>query len=231
MKNERILIYSETGKKQDFIKSCTAAMEQANHLMLTFSEYQDFARIETLADFEKLYSDPLGMFDKTILENIDIKAKGNKQPDPSVLSALFQIDRPGYMAAIGQNVSVKDADCPDCAKKAQTIKVKNIRSNAEFYQYAEFLFFINGSFQLNNSAIQTHCDIFNIYAESPEQIALFEHWQGLCDILNSHIKKYPIGGVDVDRIAKALKLRLSQGTSGSYIINLMELSQQIIYIR
>ena len=93
-------------------------MEQAIHLIQSYNSHQDFARIETLADFEKLYSDPLGMFDKTILENIDIKAKGNKQPDPSVLSALFQIDRPGYLAAIGQNVSVKDADCPDCAKKA-----------------------------------------------------------------------------------------------------------------
>lgn len=231
MKNERIFIYSETGKKQDFIKSCTATMEQANHLIQTYNSHQDFARIGTLADFEALYSDPLGMFDKTILENIDIKAKGNKQPDPSVLSALFQIDRPGYMAAIGQNVSVKDADCPDCAKRAQTIKVKNIKSNAEFYSYAEFLFFINGSFQLNSNAINEHCDKFSIYAISPEEIALYEHWQGLCDTLNTHNKKYPIGGADVDRIAKALKLRLSQGTSGSFIIDNISLSETIKYMK
>lgn len=230
MKN-RILIYEEKGKKTDFLKSVNATMESANNLIQAYSNYQDFARIETLADFEKLYSDPLGMFDKTIIDNIDIKAKGNKLPDPSVLSALFQIDRPGFMEATGQSEPLKDADCPDCAKKAQTIKVKNIRSNAEFYQYAEFLFFINGSFQLNSNAINEHCDKFNIYADSLEQIALYEHWQGLCDTLNTHNKKYPIGGADVDRIAKALKLRLSQGTSGSFIIDNISLSETIKYLR
>lgn len=231
MKTERILIYEDKGKKTDFIKSVNNAMQKANDLIQTYNEFQSWEVITTIQAFESLYSDPLGEFDKTLLANIDIKAKGNKQPDPSVLSALFQIDRPGFMEATGQSEPIKDADCPDCQKKTQSIKVKNIKSNAEFYQYAEFLLFINGSFQLNNKAIIEHCDIFNIYAESPEQIALFNHWQGLCDTLNTHNKKYPIGGADVDRIAKVLKLQLSNGSSGNFVINNISLSEQIKYLK
>ena len=89
MKTERILIYQDKHKANDFIKSVNAAMDQTNGLIRTFNSYQDFLKIETLEDFERLYADPLGVFDKTILQNIDIKAKGNKQPDPSVL--------PGYV--------------------------------------------------------------------------------------------------------------------------------------
>ncbi len=228
MKTERILIYEDKGKKTDFVKSVNNSMQKANELIQNFNEFQDFKLITTLEDFENLYSDPLGEFDKTIVDNIDIKAKGDKTPDPAVLSALFQIDRPGYMTAIGQSVFVKDADCPDCAKKAQTIKVKNIRSNAEFYSYAEYLFFINGSFQLNSNAINEHCDKFNIYAESPEQIALYNHWQGLCDTLNSHNKKYPVGNTAFEAICKTFKLLQ---LNGMFIVNSMELSQQIKYLR
>jgi hypothetical protein len=226
MKTERILVFEGKGKRSDFIKSVNNTMQKANELIQNFNDFQPWKVITTLQEFEDLYYDPLGMFDKTIIENIDIKAKGNKLPDPSVLSALFQINRLGYMEATGQSEPVKDADCPDCQKKTQTIKVKNIRSNAEFYQYAEYYVFINGFFQLNNNAINEHCDTFNIYAESPEQIALYKHWQGLCDTLNTHNKKYPIG--NIDSICKTLKLLQLNGT---FVINNISLSEQIKYLR
>ena len=227
---DKIFIYSEAGKKQQFIKDVTDTLNQANDLIQKFNSFQDFRRIETLADFEKLYSDPLAMFDKTILENTDIKTKANLTPEIATLCTLFQIDRPGYMAAIGQSEPLKD-DCPDCKKKTQSIKVKNVRSNAEYNKYAEFLLFINGLFQLNNSAVNELCDKFNIYAETPEQITLYNEWQSLCNILNHHDKRYTISPSGKDQISKALKLLLSEGMSGGrFIINNMALSEQIKYL-
>lgn len=226
MKN-KILIYSDSGKRNEFIKSVNDTMQKANNLIQLFNSHQDFRKIETLQDFEALHADPLGVFDKTILQNIDISAKGNKQPDPSVLSALFQIDRPGYMAAVGQSEPI-NADCPDCAKKTQTIKVSRIKNNAEYNLYAEYLFFINGLFCLNNKAINEHCDIFNIYAESPDQISLLKHWLEVCKVLNDHNKKYPMGLSNMDQVCRALKL---QQLNGTFVINHMALSEQIKYLK
>lgn len=231
MKTDKILIYEGKGQKTDFLKACTSVKDRANELTDLLNQAQSWSRIETLADFEKLYDDPLKFLDQILISNVDLKIAGGRMPNPAVLASLLGVDRLGYMAALGISEPTDIDDCPTCNKKTQTVKVNRVKQIAEFYQYAEFIIFINGSFQLNNSAIQTHCDIFNVYAESSEQIALFRQWQGLCDTLNTHIKKYPIGGVDVDRIAKALKLQLSQGTSGTFVINSMELSQQIKYLR
>ena len=231
MKQEKILIWQNQGQKQDFKQSVNNAMQKANDLINAYNSFQDFAKIETLQEFEALHGDPLGMFDETILQNIDISAKGNKQPDPAVLASLFQIDRTGFMAATGQSEPVKDADCPDCQKKTQSIKVKNVKSNAEFSRYAEYMVFINGSFVLNNSAIETRCNEFNIYAESPEQIALFNHWQSVCNILNQHDRTYNISPSGKDQIAKALKLQLSEGIAGKFVTNNISLSEQIKYMK
>jgi hypothetical protein len=227
MKN-RILIYSDSGKRNDFIRSVNDIMLSSNKLIQAYNSYQDFTIINTLQDFEELFSDPLGMFDKTILQNIDIKAKGNKQPDPAVLSSLFQIDRPGYLAAIGQSGTVIDADCPDCAKKTQSIKVSRIKYNAEYNQFASYLLFVNGFFQLNNNAINEFSDTFNVYAESQDQIDLYNHWQSVCNILNAHNKKYPLGSASRDQISKALKL---QQAEGKFVINNISLAEQIKFIQ
>ena len=122
MKTERILIYEDKGKKTDFVKSVNNSMQKANELIQNFNEFQDFKLITTLEDFENLYSDPLGEFDKTIVENIDIKAKGSKTPDPAVLSALFQIDRPGYMEAIGKVCLLKMRIAPTVQRKRNLSK-------------------------------------------------------------------------------------------------------------
>jgi len=228
---DRILIYEEKSKKQEFLISCNAVKDKANELIQAYNEFQSWDLIKTISDFDELYSDPLGTFDKTLLENIDIKAKGNKTPDPAVLSALFQIDRPGYMVATGQSEPIKDVDCPDCAKKPQSIKVKNIRSNAEYNQFAGYLIFINGFFQLNNPAIDEYCDRFNIYAESPEQIALYEHWQSVCDILNAHDKKYVLSTSGKQSIAAVLKLQLSEATAGRFIIDNIRISEIVKYMK
>jgi hypothetical protein len=228
---DRILVYEERGQKAQFLKAVTSVKDAANKLIQDYNSYQSWDLINTLNDFEELYSDPLGMFDKTLLQNIDISAKGNKKPDPVVLSSLFGIDRPGYMAVIGQTESVKDADCPDCAKKTQTVKVNRIKTNAEFYQYAEFLLFIDGLFQLNNKAISEYCDRFNIYADSPEQISLYNHWQSVCDILNKHDKQYVLSVSGKQQIASALKLQLSEATSGRFIVDNMRISETIKYMK
>jgi hypothetical protein len=227
---DKILIYLDRGKKAEFIKSCNAVKDAANKLIQDYNSYQDFAVISTLEQFENLYSDPLSEFDKTVLENTDIKAKGNKQPDPETLCKLFQIDRPGYMAAIGISEPLKDADCPDCAKKAQTVKVNRIKNNAVFYQYSEYFYFIEGSFILNDQAVNEHCDSFNIFAETPEQIALYQQWESLCDILNKHDKQYALSTSGKQQIAAALKLQLSEAISGKFIIDNMRISEIIRYM-
>jgi hypothetical protein len=224
----RILCYSDSGKRNDFIKSVNEMMQSANKLIQTYNSYQDFTKVTTLEDFETLHADPLGVFDKTIIEGCAIKSTSGKVPDPSVLSSLFKIDRAGYMAAIGQSEPIKEDDCPGCQKKAHSVRLKNIRSNAEYNVYSGYLFFIGGLFQLNNKAINDHCDTFNVYAESPEQIALYNHWQSVCDILNAHNNKYPMGSASRDQVSKALKL---QQLNDKFIINQMALSEQIKYNR
>ncbi len=115
-----------------------------------------------------------------------------------------------------------------CLKRIKLVNVKNIRSVAEYNRFAEYLVFVNGTFQLNNKVINEYCDTFNIYAETPEQIALYNHWQSVCDLLNIHNKKYPLGGTNMDQICKALKL---QQVNDKFLVNQIALSEQIKYIR
>jgi len=226
---DKILIYEDKGRRANFLKAVSEVRDKANELIQLYNDKQPWGRITTIEDFEDLYSDPLALFDKTLFANIDIKAIGGAIPDPKVLAELFKIDRPGFLSALGYAVTSKnDDDCPGCKKSAQTIKVQRVRTSSEFYQYAEFLYFINGTFVLNDEAIKQHADSFNVYASMPQQREIYDHWRGLVEILNCHAVKYSLGQTDKDHICKALKLLQ---VNGKFLINDMALSEQIKYLK
>lgn len=227
---DRILILSESGKKSDFIKACTSVKDKGNELIDLFNQVQPWSRIETLKDFERLYDDPLKMLDQTLSENIDLKVSGNRLPQPGPLANLLGIDRAGYMATLGISEPMDIDDCPTCNKKTQTVKVNRVKQIAEFYSYAEYLYFINGTFELNNSAIDQHCQELNVYAESDEQLKLYFYWDELVKTLNLHDKKYPLSGSEKDHLVKIFKLQLSNGSTGKFVINNIQLSEQIKYL-
>lgn len=226
MKNEKILLFEDRGKRTEFIKKVTEVKDKANDLIQLFNQTQPWQRIETIQDFQKLYDDPLKMLDQCLLSNIDLKIAGNKTPNAGVLASLLAVDRPAYMKALGID-EPSDDDCPGCKK--QTIKVTRIRINAEFYQYTDFLFFINGSWLLNQVAIDEHCDInFNVYAESPEALKLVKHWEDLVKIINEHNRLYPLGSTHELNVARAFKL---QQLNGKFLVNNLQLSEQVRYMK
>jgi hypothetical protein len=228
MKN-KILIYEDKGQKANFLKTVNDVRDKANQLISLYNEKQPWGKINTLEDFETLYNDPLTLFDRTLLANIDIKAMGGRLPDPAVLSDLFHIDRTGFMEELGiTGRANNEDDCPNCKKSAQTVKVRRIKEVAEFSEYAMFLYFINGTFVLNDDAIKQASDYFNVYADNPETIALYDHWQTLCKVLNQHDKKYPLSSSYRDQICKAFHLLQ---LNGKFIINDIELSEQIKYMK
>jgi hypothetical protein len=228
MKDKKILIFKESGKQANFLKDVNEVKDIANSLIELYNSKQPWGRIETITDFESLYSNPLAMFDKTLLANIDISATGGRLPDPKTLAELFKIDRAGFMEEIGQ--SEPEEDCPGCKKRPQTIKVARIKISAKFYQYAEYLYFINGTFVLNDEAIKLHLDTLNVYAETDEQLKFYNHWVELCEMLNRHDKIHGINISGKQQTASALRVQLSEGMSGKFVINNMALAEQIRYI-
>jgi len=213
---ERILIDENRNKAQEFRKDCQEVMEGASELLATFHAFQEFKRILTLTDAEALIKDPVSYFDQTLRENAGMTMKG-RVPDPAALASLFSIERDNYIAIIqGQRII---NECTPCHKLVIRKAGKPAISFHTYSLYRSFLTFENGSFGLNDEAIDTECKSFAVYAEQPEAIELHQHFSSLMDLLNKHDEKYHLSNPDKQIIAKSLHLHLAEAYQGKFMLN------------
>lgn len=228
--SERILIYEDNGKRQAFLKDAEATRDAANALILTFQEFQEFKKISSLEDFERLCSDPVQFFDETIKAGVSLKIDGGRQPDQQILADLFGIERQNYISVI--NGLPITEDCKPC-KTSTVIKRrgKPALSYCEYNSYRSFLTFEIGAFSLNTEVIAYHLEEYKAFAETAEEVTLYNLFASLVRQLNEYITLYPIGGTDRQQIAKALRLQLTKGMEGDFRLNDEYLKNEITALK
>jgi hypothetical protein len=183
---EKILVSKNLDAVGKFQREVEYVRDKANELIGVFHAFQPWEKITSLPDFIKLCSDPKKTFDETLIANVEIKAVGLR-PDPARLADLFNISRDEFMNLVA-GMPVNETECKPC-QKARIRKGEKSIDLVDFEKYQEFLIFKDGAFELDNEAVKVKTESFAIYAETPQQIEVVEHWQRFCEILNKHREK------------------------------------------
>lgn len=205
---DKILIYSDKHKRATFEKAVIEVIESCNELIEVFHTFQPFARVTTWEDFEKLVIDPEGTFDKVIIANVNLNAGFGIKPDPATAAQLFNIDRPNYLNLVAGMPIVWD-DCAPC-QKAKIKKGKRAISFERYRAYSDYIIFEGGEFVPNPEAIEAKIQTFDVYAETPEQKSVYNHFTELVSILNKHDTLYPMPGPDKEKLTKIFGLMIER---------------------
>lgn len=221
----KILIFEDTGAKNQFIANCETTRDQANDLINVFESYQDLAEIKTIDQFAALVAGPITYYDEVLKEGLNLQTTGNRTPDPETLAKLFSYDRPNYTHAI-QGLPITE-ECKGCKTKTIIRKTRAALTEPRFNAYKNYLSFTTKGFILNDEAIALHCERFKIFAESESQRVIHKHFTDLVEILNSHADQYPLPNSVKEATAKAFNLGLSQGISGNFVIDKQYISNLI----
>jgi hypothetical protein len=145
--------------------------------------------------------------------------------DPEQAARLFNISRDLYNNAVSGMPLVMD-DCPEC-QRAKVKPGKRAISKHEFSSYREYLTFDAGSFSVNHEAVDSSLDKFNTYAESEEEIELYNHFTALVEMLNKHDSMYTLPNPEKKTIANTLHLHLTEAYQGAFMLDVQYLSNEI----
>jgi len=221
---QKLLISTDRNGIAEFQKAVQGTCDAANQLIQLFSEFQPWQKIVTLEQFEELVSDPKKYFDDTIVVNVHVTARG-LTVDPEQAARLFNISRDLYNNAVSGMPLVMD-DCPEC-QRAKVIPGRKAISKYQFDQYRDYLLFSAGIFTVNTEAVDADLDRFNVYATTPAEVALYEHFTGLVEILNKHDAMYTLPNPEKKTIANTLHLHLTEAYQGAFMLDVQYLSNEI----
>jgi hypothetical protein len=224
--DKKILIFEDTGAKNQFIANCETTAAQANDLIGYYETFQDLAVINTSAEFEQLVADPILYYDETLRTGLNLQATGNRTPDPETLARLYAYERSNYIAVIsGLPVT---QDCGPC-KSSRIIKRagKPAITSARWEAYRDYLTFTPSGFVLNDEAITEYCQKFNYYATEPKQLEVVELFNQLIDALNKFDEMTPLRQTDKENLTRMFKIGIERPPfDGKFLIEprmLMEL--------
>jgi hypothetical protein len=192
MKNERILIYTDTHKSTDFENSIEVIQQGTNDLINIFESFQSYKKIKSQDDFEQLVQDPLSMFDEVLQVNVDFKESGGKKGNPAIIAKLFDIDRDNYILVI-KGQKIVEGTCKPCSKLKIKQTGKGVINYFSYQQYQQYLIFDQGHFSIDENAVEQKKESFNYYAESEKEINTYKFWHECCDMLNELSKRGLLG--------------------------------------
>lgn len=215
---DKILIYTDTHKRATFEKAVIEVIEGCNELIEVFQTFQPFTRVTNWQDFEKLVIDPEGTFDNVIIANVNLNASFGLKPDPATAAQLFNIDRKNYLNLVAGFPIVWD-DCKPC-QKAKIKKGKRAISFERYRAYSDYIIFEGGEFVPNPEAIEAKIQTFDVYAETPEQLSIYNHFTELVSVLNRHDTLYPMSGPSKENLTKMFGLMIERPPyEGKLLIN------------
>ena len=222
---EKILISTDNNAINEFKRSVTATAEAASSLIELYHTFQPWKRITTVEDFITLATDPADYFDSTLLDNVEFKARG-VTPDPARLAELIGIHRSSFLnLCSGLNIPDED-NCQPCGK----VRIKRGQraiSLSEFNRYRDYLTFDAGTFTVNTEAVDADLDRFNYYISTPEEVEIYNLYHDTVKLLNRITELSPITPAERQTIKTALKLHLSEGHAGSFMVNTETLKNAI----
>lgn len=205
---DKILIFEDTGAKNQFIANCETTKDQANDLINVFESYQDLAEITTADQFAALVSDPVNYFDDVLKSGLNLQTTGNRTPDPETLAKLFSYDRTNFINTIrGLPTTL---DCPGCKTKTIIRKTRAALTEPRFNAYRNYLTFTPEGFELNKAEIEKHCERFKAFAETDQQVKVVELFKSLVDVLNTYDSMFPLAGPDKDTITRIFGLHIER---------------------
>lgn len=211
-----IKIYDDTKKAAEFDAGLNNAVQRCNELIDIWHEFQPFARCSDVATFEQIAAAPGQMFDQLLIDNVQMTANAGLKPSPQQVALLYDIDRMNFYNLV-EGKPIKE-NCAPC-QRAKVKPGKQAISLAEYRRYAPYMIFSEGEFIVDTAAAADYKKKFEIYATTPAQVAVVEHYDNLVQLLNKHCADYPINNSDKERIAVALNLQLSKGITGDFITN------------
>lgn len=214
MKKERILIYQDKNKSNEFENSVEATQVEAERLITTFEAFQPWRKITSFEDFIDLVTNPKDFYDTTLQGNsgIDTKATSGKLPAPAMVAKLLDLDYDNYIAIISGK-KVTDT-CKPCNSKAKIIKTgSGVLSYTTYKQYEKYLIWNGNGFNIDEDAVLEKKETFNFYAETSSQIACVNFWHNACDTLNELAKRGLLGG-DLNSFSKTLNGRITFSFQG-----------------
>jgi len=224
--DKKILIFEDTGAKNQFIANCETTKDQANDLINLFQSFQDVSEITTAEEFERLVSDPVGYFDAVLRSNVDMKMTGGREPEPATLATLFGYNRIDYVKSI-QGMPITSG-CKSCKGETIVRKTRPALTDARWTAYKSFLTFTPSGFKLNEAEIEKHCERFKTFAENEQQIAVVDHYNALVTILNSHDAMFPLAPTDKELLTRIFGLHIEHPPyQGRFLINSEHLRNQI----
>ena len=225
--DKKILIFVDTGAKNQFIANCETTAAQANDLITVFQAYQDLKEIETIDEFYAVVTDPILFYDETLRTGLSLQAAGNRTPDPETLAKLFSYDRPAYVATI-RGLPITET-CEACRTKTIIRKSKKAAlTEPRFNAYKNYLSFTTKGFILNEAEIEKHCERFKTFAENEQQIAVVDHYNALVTILNSHDAMFPLAPTDKELLTRIFGLHIEHPPyQGRFLINSEHLRNSI----
>jgi hypothetical protein len=156
------------------------------------------------------------MFDQLLIDNVQMTANAGLKPSPQQVALLYDIDRMNFYNLVEGKPIIEN--CAPC-QRAKVKPGKQAISLAEYRRYAPYMIFSEGEFIVDTAAAADYKKKFEIYATTPAQVAVVEHYDNLVQLLNKHCADYPINNSDKERIAVALNLQLSKGITGDFITN------------
>ena len=221
-------IYYDKSGAEAFEKSVIKTAESCNSLIETFESFQDWQKINTLQEWIELVSNPGEYFDKILLTSVNLST-GGRQANPEVLANLVSVDRENYLN-ITSGKAIIESECKPCQK----MRLKKGASAINIYQYQQFenyLVFNAGNFTLNEESVSAHKNSFKVYADTPAKSEIIDYWQSLCDTLNLYHDRYHISADNKIQISKALKLQLSEGVDGRFVVNNQAVSYEILNVK
>lgn len=198
---ERILLFENRDKKADFKKTIENIISGANYLIETFHQNQPFKKIQILADFRALIMDPLGYYDRVVLENIELP-RNQQKVNISKLCELYDIPRASFVEILG--LYEDNENCKDCHKTRRKGKQESVISYQEFLNYSDYVLFKNGRFEVNLGQVSERIDKFNIYTETQDQYNLYKTWETLFNIISELHKKNLLGPISLNEICRIL---------------------------
>lgn len=212
-----IKIYDDTKKAAEFDAALNNAVNRCNELINAWDEFMPFLRCNDLTTFEQIVTAPGQMFDRLLIENVQMTANKGLKPSAEQVALLYDIDRLNFYNLV-EGKPIKIENCVPC-QRAKVKPGKQAISLAEYRRYAPYMIFSEGEFIVDTAAAADYKKKFEIYATTPAQVAVVEHYDNLVQLLNKHCADYPINNSDKERIAVALNLQLSKGITGDFITN------------
>ena len=197
---EKIKIYFDNGRFSDYEKNIVDLCRSANALINDWHKLQSWHVIASEAEALELLENPAGRLDAVLIENSGIPADAKVKPDAQAVADLYKIDRFGWLQRIQKRVNVL------ALKKQPAIK----------WQQRAFI--------VLPEVIEAARERFTIYAETPKQKAIYQHYKNLVSVLSTHGKLGFISTIEMAKIAEAVGLAY---VDNKLMINEIKLSQLI----